>query len=537
VLGWQRLAEAAEGREEGSGEAVWQRALDELPDDPGIQVGYASYLGSRGRADEAVEHLESLPPETLRSPEVSLMLVKVHAARDRLEEARAALRRMRKDQGGESLASVAEARIAMAEGDLEGAADQLRSVADELERTDVYRLLAEVEAARGNMRNALAAVNRAIDTSGVPPVRLYRMRNRLLAGQREWEELLRSLGEMRREGPGWGPPERIQLVHANYRLGRAERGRRLLERLLEQEPPSPGAVRTFASYEGRRQPERARELLQAALERQPGSARLAARLAQLELALGRPDAALESLASLGDPSELQPALRLVKARALAGLDRWDEAEAEARAAFESEPRPRMAARIFARTLEAQNRLDEAVTALEEARSDQRLSGNDLWMLGRLYLDTGDLENARVVLEEAVGASPDLAGARNDLAFVLAETGEDLDRALDLARQAKSALPESAAVGDTLGRVYQRRGMLEPAVSEFRSAIDLAGEDGGEQLRADLHVRLALALEELGRTEEALRAVEEALEIRPDHERALGMREQLAATGGTTGAGS
>lgn len=529
VNAWQQLAETLDAREPGSGEAVWKEAVEERPEDPLVHVGYASYLGGRDRSDDALAHLESLPAEVAGSPEIDLLRVKLYVERDRLDEARDVVARMRQRQDASPLAGFAAARVAAAEGDLERASVQLRAVADELQRSDAHRLLAEIEAARGDLRNALAAANRAIESAASPGPALFRLRHRILVSSGDWEGLMQSLGEMRRRGPGWGPPDRLQLVHATYQLGRPNRARALLERLLEADEPPPAVVRTFVRYEGRRQPERARDLLEAALERRPGNARLAASLAELELATGSPEAALEGLASAGAPDDLPPGLRVLRARILGRLGRWEEAETDARAAFEAQPRPQSAARVLARTLRARDRVEAAISTLEQARADRGLAGTDLWLLGRLYLEDGELEKSRVILEEAVGAAPQLPEARNDLAYVLAETGGDLDRALDLARQAKSALPDNAAVADTLGQVYRRRGLLEPAVSEFRSAIELAADDGDEGLRADLHVHLARTLHELGRSQEALAALDSALEIQPEHEEALELRQEVAST--------
>lgn len=527
---WQQLARLAETEEPGTADAVWKRALEARPDDPLIHVGYASYLGTRTDSAAALGHLESVPPSVAGSPEIDLMRVKIYSAQGQMDQARVVLSRMKSAHGSDPLTTFAEARVALSDGDTDRAVALMRSVSGRLERSDVYRMLAEAEAGRGNPAPALAALNQALELSDDKPLSLFRERNRLLAATGDWQGLLQSLREMRRVGPGWGPVERLQLVHAQYQLGHDARGRALLDRLLEAGPPSLALIQTFVRYEGHRDSDRARELLVTALEQAPQNPILAASLAQLELAADRPDAAFAALEPLGDPGNLQAGLRLLRAQAFEALGRWPDAEVEARAAFEAENRPALAAQTLARTLRAQNRLDAAIAILEEARADGGLPAVDLWLLGRLYLETGQLAKSRIVLEDAVGAAPDLHAARNDLAYVLAETGEDLDRALDLARQAKTALPGDPAVGDTLGRVYHMRGLYEPAVSEFRSAIaEAAGEAGDEELRADIRYHLALSLQELGRTDEAARTLDEALAIRPEHEKARALREQIAAT--------
>jgi hypothetical protein len=63
-----------------------------------------------------------------------------------------------------------------------------------------------------------------------------------------------------------------------------------------------------------------------------------------------------------------------------------------------------------------------------------------------------------LLEAALAERSDLPGARNDLAYVLATQGVELDRALRLAQEAYKALDDEAATADTLGFVYLRKGL-------------------------------------------------------------------------------
>jgi tetratricopeptide (TPR) repeat protein len=216
------------------------------------------------------------------------------------------------------------------------------------------------------------------------------------------------------------------------------------------------------------------------------------------------------------------------------MDRWKEAEEDARAAFESEAAPPESGQVLAQILRVLDRREEAIAALEKVRAEGGISGRDLWLLGRMYMEDERLADARKVLEDALGAEPGLMVVANDLAFVLAETGENLERALALATQARSALPESPAVADTLGWVYYRRGLMEPAAAEFRAGLALADEDVPERLRADLHYHLALVLLEQGRTDEALRTVEQALALVPDHEEAQAMQARIVARASESG---
>ena len=54
------------------------------------------------------------------------------------------------------------------------------------------------------------------------------------------------------------------------------------------------------------------------------------------------------------------------------------------------------------------------------------------------------------------ADPRAAVAANNLAWMYASRGEQLDRALQLAQAAKAELPDDAAVSDTLAYVYIKK---------------------------------------------------------------------------------
>jgi Flp pilus assembly protein TadD len=54
----------------------------------------------------------------------------------------------------------------------------------------------------------------------------------------------------------------------------------------------------------------------------------------------------------------------------------------------------------------------------------------------------------------------------------AETGENLDRALELARTATRGLPTSAPIQDTLGWIYYKKGLAALAIQPFQKSVEL-----------------------------------------------------------------
>ena len=67
-------------------------------------------------------------------------------------------------------------------------------------------------------------------------------------------------------------------------------------------------------------------------------------------------------------------------------------------------------------------------------------------------------------------TPTTAVASNNLAWLYANSGGNLDVALGLAQVAKKALPEQPEVNDTLGWVYYRKGLFPQAIRAFDQSI-------------------------------------------------------------------
>ena len=125
---------------------------------------------------------------------------------------------------------------------------------------------------------------------------------------------------------------------------------------------------------------------------------------------------------------------------------------------------------LARYLLGSNRLDEGIATYEAggaeaARARRRCASRS----ATLYEGTGRRADAIPHYEEAIKLDPNLAIAKNNLAYLMADEGKNLDRALDLAQEAKSQLPESGNVADTLGWVLLKKGIPEAAIGYLQES--------------------------------------------------------------------
>jgi tetratricopeptide (TPR) repeat protein len=220
----------------------------------------------------------------------------------------------------------------------------------------------------------------------------------------------------------------------------------------------------------------------------------------------------------GGAGAAAPELLLLRAQLLVARGELEQAERDAMLAFQRQPELTAAGQLVVQIYRAQGRIEEAIESFEEVLAAGSLDVGARVLLARLHLAAGHEARAEELLEGVLAERSDLPEAKNDLAYLLARRGADLDRALELATDAQQGLGELPPVADTLGYVYLRRGLPEAALAQFRATIELAE---AQQTMTPLYpYHLGLALRELGLEAEAEQAFEQALSLDPDYEDAL-----------------
>jgi tetratricopeptide (TPR) repeat protein len=286
------------------------------------------------------------------------------------------------------------------------------------------------------------------------------------------------------------------------------------------------------------QPDRA--LRTVAVLRDRGHEAIAAReLAIVERATGGPQASLRALEATGldfaDPANREALTQLVENLAL--LERVDEALARIDAALARDAKSAGLYEMRGVALVRAGRPDEARTSLDRAleldeesamavaglatlaamRDERALAvelfdrayaldpseGGNAYAAAQIVLDRGDAGEAERRLREVVKHHPDAIGARNDLAWMLAEKGKDLDLALSLAEDARRRNP-SPEILDTVGWVHFKRGEYDLAVEALEAAAAARPDS------ASVRYRLALALDKAGQAERAREMLRVAL---------------------------
>lgn len=168
-----------------------------------------------------------------------------------------------------------------------------------------------------------------------------------------------------------------------------------------------------------------------------------------------------------------PGLQTLLGRVLLSQGDRDAARDAFDAATREDPLHADAWAALSRLEAREGNLPEAVALATRAIEQSGGAAEHLHQRAGLLNRLGRPREAMDDLEEVVRHDPANAGACNDLAWMLAESGTDLDRALDLATTAVRIEPTRAGFLDTLGWVHLQRGEAKAAAAQLRSAVRLA----------------------------------------------------------------
>jgi tetratricopeptide (TPR) repeat protein len=214
--------------------------------------------------------------------------------------------------------------------------------------------------------------------------------------------------------------------------------------------------------------------------------------------------------------------RLVLANMYVRDQRYDAAIHLFDELLKSEPK---SADLLLRLAETERRKGDINVAIDTFRRASQANPTDtrpLLQLGLLMDGTGRREQAKPIYEQILKIQPDHPIALNNLAFIKAEEGVDLDAALTMAQRARQKLPRSVDIQDTLGWIYIKKNLSDDAVRTFRELIQT------EPSRAVFHLHYGMALLQKGDKPLAKKELETANKSNPSKDDAGKIRELLAS---------
>jgi len=165
-------------------------------------------------------------------------------------------------------------------------------------------------------------------------------------------------------------------------------------------------------------------------------------------------------------------------------------------------------------------LDVAIDSFRRCRDAAPGDTQCLLELGLLMDGTGKKDQAKPIYEQILKIEPDHPVALNNLAFIEAEEGVDLDQALTMAQRARQRAPNSPEIADTLGWIYIKKNLSEDAIRVFH---ELVVKDPGN---STFHYHFAMALLQKGDRPSAKKELEAAMKDKPSKDEAGKIQDLL-----------
>ena len=443
---WRSLADLY-ARQRKSPEPVWNRFVDALPTEPRPHIEYARYLVFSWKLDEALAYLSTKASEGVDPPMLLGSLASTQIAAGRLRDATATVKRLEREHPGHPRTILERAQLDIRTGESPRAARSLRKLVEEHPSYNAYLLLAHVEQASANLKAALQATQKAIESATYFNPDAESLQAQLLAKTGNCPGSIRSLVSIREHMP-LSPTENVLLAHCRYETGKEDHGRHILKELLASRRPPPQAVVDFARREGH-DPESAnlaRRELETLLRRQPEHWDAVRELTRIDAAADRLPKALARLDRLvkAAPETVPPAIRLLRARVSADSGREAGTLEDAKSAFWRQPQLPGSLEMLVVLHLRQQQIAEAISAAEEARRVGAFSAKRRVLLGQLYRMRGRDSDALATFEQAAAVAPENPTFHYQvgLSLLALDRDEEASRAFEKALAISATFPEA-----------------------------------------------------------------------------------------------
>ena len=203
---------------------------------------------------------------------------------------------------------------------------------------------------------------------------------------------------------------------------------------------------------------------------------------------------------------------------------YETAEREYRALIAGDPKNFELYMRLGETLRRKGQIQDAIGTL---RQGQALAPTDPManlQLAMLMELAGQKREAFPLYENVIKKDPTNPIALNNVAFMMAEEGRDLDTALTYAQRAKQQMPANDDVSDTLGWIYLKKRLNDNAIVIFKDIVKR------NPSTVQYRYHLALAQFNKGDTIAAKQSIQAALALKPSKEEEMQIRELLAKIG-------
>lgn len=421
-----------------------------------------------------------------------------------------------------------EARFMLDRGDIAHALAQLQAVVTQAPDNAVARYqLGRAYAARGEFEQARQAFEKAIELR-TDYVMARLALAQLQVSRADYDAALKTAAQILAIDR---TNVNARLVESAALMGQKKFGdsRQLLDAMLKANPNSADVVFQLGVVnmaEGKWK--EAEDAFRKAYELNPANPRGLMGMVETDMAQNKTEEALKLLrAELAKaPGRVDLVLQLGNTAVRAG--KYDEGIGLFQRALDSlDKNAKARGDLLMRIGETYHRKGDLSNAVQYLQKAREVLPDNMVVLGALAVTldhAGRWSEAQQVYQATLKLDPNNAVTLNNIAFLMAEHGGDLDSALTMAVRARQIKPDVAEISDTVGWIYLKKGMADSAVDSFRQLVN-------QQPHAYTYrYHLGMALLQKGDKSGALREFQTALKDNPPKDQRDRIQESIQKLG-------
>jgi tetratricopeptide (TPR) repeat protein len=427
--------------------------------------------------------------------------------------------------------------------------------------SDARGLQASLLLDRGEVQKAISELQAVVSAAPDNFVARFNL-GRAHIARGEWEQARQQFTESIRERPDYIPARlaqaELQVVQRQYDA--AIESVNAVLRLDKKNGPA--RMIEASAYVGLKKYPEARQLIESMQQANPNSADITFSLGMIDLHEAKLKEAEETFRKAYQQNVKDPRGLVGLVEALARQNKYDEALQVLQQELAKDPKNsdlRIAlGNIAVRSGNFDMGIAQFQKVLETLDKNSKARGQVYLRIGETYRRKGDLGGAVAALykakealpensivagtlaqaldtagrkpeavqawEQAVKLDPRNAVALNNLAFLMAESGGDLDQALTYAQRAEQMMPAMNEVSDTLGWIYLKKNLSDNAMDIFQRLVTRAPDN------STYRYHLGMALSQKGDRPRAIKELQQALHSNPSKEEEGKIRDLIGKLG-------
>jgi tetratricopeptide (TPR) repeat protein len=485
------------------------KAIADVRQDPESLFTLADYYTRTRRTKQAAAILEKLAATSQTYGLAKARLAAIDYTEGRGGEAHKILDELLRREPHNRLGLVLKGRLLLIEKKHDEALPFAKNAvaADPEHSVEAHLLLAFIYQGKGQLEEAESEFKQVLKfapgtvAADVALSRLYSVKGNKAAALEFAEEAVKL-------APG-DPDTRMTLVRVLLTNGDTERADREIRRMLLMFPNSSAVqVQAGGLFLARKDLASARAAFNRAIELDASSADALAGLVALDLGGRNARSALDRVGARIAASPDDAAGWFLAAKTYAMIGDTAQSEKALRRTVELDPGRVQAFAMLGDLRAMSGKLDEALRQFQTWAEREPKSVAAHTMVGLTLERLNRTQEAKLTYEKILAMDRHAAIAANNLAWLYAEGGGNIDQAAELAQTAKSQAPDQPAFNDTLGWIYYKKDLVEQAVPLFQQSLEKDPDN------ALTHYHLGMAYAKMGEDSKAISELKKALTLDP-----------------------